>query len=77
LRNNKSLAFEKTERERWQLYRTQEILVADFDYWVKTHLQEFGKSPEENLRLLKRFSEYTVASVNDAAHRAIRESKGQ
>lgn len=75
LRNNIRLNAEKETREAWQLRRTQEILEADFNFWIKSNFKQFGKSEEEDLKLLRNFSVFTVSSVNDAAHRAIRESK--
>lgn len=75
LRNNIKIDAEKKSKEERQVRRTQEILNADFELWTKTFLNQFGQSPEKNLELLKKFSVFTVMSVNDAAHRAIREAE--
>jgi hypothetical protein len=75
LRNNIRLEAEKKAKNERQLDRTQEILEADFNYWVNTYLQEFGSDREKNRQLLRKFSVFTVASVNDAAQRAIRETE--
>jgi hypothetical protein len=75
LRNNIKLEAEKKAKHERQLNRTQEILEADFNYWVNTYLQEFSVDKEKNRQLLRKFSVFTVASVNDAAQRAIRETE--
>lgn len=75
LRNNIKLEEDRKAKEQHQVSRSQEILNADFEYWTKTYLQDFGKSSEKNLELLRKFSVFTVASVNDAARRAIQESE--
>jgi hypothetical protein len=75
LNNNTKLNAVKAQREEWEVTRTQEILNADFEFWTKTYLKHFGFSAAEDLELLRQFSKFTVESVNDATHRALRESK--
>lgn len=63
------------ERQEKSIDRLIEILKADRDMWIKTFVNEFGKSEDKNVEMLVKFSKFTTESLEAATRRVASELK--